>query len=185
MAPPLPSSNPSTSPIRFRPLLRLKPQKYLSGAEPVPLALLRSSFSRRHMLKSRLFAPPRTLTMLGVWELVMLSITEMGMWLSKRRVMLAWILWVKGGKVANVQFLEALRRLNIDLVHTNVVDILGELDAEFLSSLIGVWTSEALSEGTLKGVQFTKYSGGLSAIDRATQDHRDGKIAGKGVVSGI
>ena len=32
----------------------------------------------------------------------------------------------EGGKVANVQFLEALRRPNIDLVHTNVVDILGE-----------------------------------------------------------
>ncbi|GMG31112.1 unnamed protein product [Aspergillus oryzae] len=32
----------------------------------------------------------------------------------------------EGGKVANVQFLEALRRPNIDLVHTNVVDILGD-----------------------------------------------------------
>ncbi|KAE8130880.1 chaperonin 10-like protein [Aspergillus pseudotamarii] len=91
----------------------------------------------------------------------------------------------EGGKVANVQFLEALRRPNIDLVHTNVVEILGESDAEFLSSLIGVWTPKAVSEGTLKGVQFTKYSGGLSAIDRAIQDHRDGKIAGKGVVRGI
>ncbi|KAE8399674.1 chaperonin 10-like protein [Aspergillus pseudonomiae] len=89
------------------------------------------------------------------------------------------------GKVANVQFLEALRRPNIDLVHTNVVDILGESDADFLSSLIGAWTPKALSEGTLKGVRYTKYSGGLSDVDRAIRDHRDGKIAGKGVICGI
>ncbi|KAB8274879.1 chaperonin 10-like protein [Aspergillus minisclerotigenes] len=42
----------------------------------------------------------------------------------------------EGGKVANVPSLEALRRPNIDLVHTNV-------DAEFLSSLIGAWIPKA------------------------------------------
>lgn len=51
--------------------------------------------------------------------------------------------------------------------------------------MIGAWIPKVLSEGTLKGVQFMKYSGGLGDIDRAIRDHRDGKIAGKGVVSGI
>ncbi|OGM47372.1 alcohol dehydrogenase [Aspergillus bombycis] len=91
----------------------------------------------------------------------------------------------EGGKVANVQFLEALRRPKIDLVHTNVVDILGESDVEFLSSLVGSWIPKALSEGTVKGVRYTKYSDGLSDIDRAIRDHRDGNLAGKGVITGI
>ncbi|KAL5364821.1 chaperonin 10-like protein [Aspergillus floccosus] len=91
----------------------------------------------------------------------------------------------EGGKVADVQFLEALRRPGIEMEHTNVVDILGEAQIALLSSLINDWIPKALVAGALEGVQSKVYPGGLNGIDQAIRDHRDGKIAGKAVITGI
>ncbi|KAL2837963.1 chaperonin 10-like protein [Aspergillus pseudoustus] len=91
----------------------------------------------------------------------------------------------EGGIVADVQFLEALRRPGIEMEHINVVDILGEAQAPLLSSLINDWIPKFVATGILKGVQSKIYSGGLNDIDQAIRDHRDGKIAGKAVITGI
>ncbi|EIT73585.1 quinone reductase [Aspergillus oryzae 3.042] len=91
----------------------------------------------------------------------------------------------EGGTVADVQFLEALRRPGIGMEHINVVDILGEAQAPLLSPLVNDWVPNGLVAGILKGVQYQIYSGGLNSIDQAIRDHRDGKIAGKAVITGI
>ncbi|RMZ46653.1 alcohol dehydrogenase [Aspergillus flavus] len=91
----------------------------------------------------------------------------------------------EGGTVADVQFLEALRRPGIGMEHINVVDILGEAQTPLLSPLINDWVPNGLVAGILKGVQYQIYSGGLNSIDQAIRDHRDGKIAGKAVITGI